>query len=67
MLSIPELAMNPNKQIITECCGKKHIWNDREEAKEYFLEMMMSAEGEIHDRCEAVFMQIMNGLTVCKD
>ncbi len=66
MLKTSELAMNPNKKIITKCCGEKRIWNDREEAKEYFLEMMMSTEGEIRDRHEAVYMQIMDGLIVCE-
>lgn len=67
MLSIPELAMNPKRKIITKCCGEKRVWNDREEAKEYFLEMMMSAEGKLRNRYEAVYMQIIDGLSYCSD
>lgn len=67
MLSVPKLAMNTMKKIITKCCGEKRRWNDREEAKEYFLEMMMLADGEIRDRYEVVYMQIMDGLAVCED
>lgn len=40
MLSMSELAMNPNRKVTTVCYGKKQEWDDREEAQAYFLEAM---------------------------
>lgn len=67
MLKYPELAMNTSKQLVTVCHGKKEVWNDREEAKDYFLEVMMSTDGEEHERAECVYIQVMNGLDYCSD
>ena len=36
-------------------------------ANSYFLEMMMSTEGEEHDRAECVYIQVMHGLDECSD
>ena len=33
MLSLSELAMNPNRKVTTVCYGKKQEWDDREEAQ----------------------------------
>ena len=38
-----------------------------EEAKAYFLEMMMTAEGEERDRAECVYIQLIHGLSECSD
>ena len=35
MLSMSELAMNPNRKVTTVCYGKKQEWDDREEASAY--------------------------------
>ena len=67
MLAIPELAMPKTRTITTVCNGKRKFWTDYEEAKAYFLEMMMSTEGEERDRAECVYIQLMNGLDVCSD
>lgn len=67
MLKTSELAMNPVRQVITVCNGKKVIWNDREKAKNYFLEAMMSTDGEEHERTECVYIQLINGLDICSD
>ena len=50
MLSMSELAMNPNRKVTTVCYGKKQDWDDREEAQAYFLEAMMNSDGAEHDR-----------------
>ena len=39
---------------------ERGLGNDREEAKGYFLEAMMSKDGEEHERAECVYIQIMN-------
>ena len=67
MLSIPEFAMPRSRKVTTICNGKREVWSDREEAKEFFLEMMISTDGEEHERAECVFIQIMNGLDECSD
>ena len=67
MLKTPELAMPRSRKVTTVCNGKREVWSDREEAKDYFLEMMISTDGEEHERAECVFIQIMNGLDECSD
>ena len=67
MLAIPELAMPRTRKVITVCNGKREVWTDYEQAKAYFLEMMMTAEGEVRDRAECVYIQLMHGLDECSD
>lgn len=66
MLSMSELAMNPNK-VTTVCNGEKRVWNDREEAKAFFLEAMMHSDGTEHDRYAGIYIQLQNGLSLCTD
>ena len=49
------------------CNGKREVWTDYEEAKAYFLELMMSTDGEEHERAECVYIQLMHGLDECSD
>lgn len=67
MLKIPELAMPRTRKVTTVCNGKREVWSDYEEAKAYFLEMMMSAEGEERDRAECVYIQLLHGLDKYSD
>ena len=67
MLAIPEFAMPKSQKVITLYNGKREVWTDYEEAKAYFLEMMMSAEGEERDRAECVYIQLIHGLEECSD
>ncbi len=67
MLAIPELAMPRSRKVTAICNGKRDVWTDYEEAKSYFLEMMMSAEGEEHERYECIYIQLMHGLDECSD
>lgn len=57
MLKTPELAMPRSRKITTVCNGKREVWTDYEDAKSYFLEMMMSTDGEEHDRAECVYIR----------
>ena len=52
MLKTPELAMPRTRKITTVCNGRREVWTDYEDAKSYFLEMMMSTDGKEHDRAE---------------
>ncbi len=67
MLKTPELAMPKSRKVTTICNGKHDIWTDYEEAKAYFLELMMSTDGEEHDRAECVYIQLIHGLDECSD
>jgi hypothetical protein len=67
MLAIPELAMPRSRKVTTVCNGKREVWTDYEEAKAYFLELMMSTEGEEHERAECVYIQLLHGLNECSD
>ena len=67
MLAIPELAMPRSSKVTTVCNGRREVWTDYEEAKAHFLEMMMAAEDEEHDRAECVYIQLIHGLDECGD
>ena len=67
MLAIPELAMPRTRKVITVCNGRREVWTDYEQAKAYFLELMMTAEGEERDRAECVYIQLLHGLDECSD
>ena len=67
MLAIPELAMPRSRKVITVCNGKREVWTDYEQAKAYFLEMIMTTDGEERDRAECVYIQLLHGLDVCSD
>jgi len=67
MLRISELAMPKSRKVTTVCNGKREVWTDYEEAKTYFLELMMSTNGEEHERAECVYIQLLHGLDECSD
>lgn len=67
MLKTPELAMSKTQSVTTKCYGEVKKWNNREEAKDFFLEAMMNSDGSEHDRYSAVYIQLMNGLPFCTD
>ena len=67
MLAIPELAMPRSRKVTTVCNGKREVWTDYEDAKAYFLELMMTTEGEERDRAECVYIQLTHGLSECSD
>ena len=67
MLKIPELAMPISQKVTTICNGKRVVWTDCEQAKSYFLELMISADGEENDRAECVYIQLTHGLSECSD
>lgn len=67
MLKYPELAMPRCRKVTTVCNDKREVWEDYEEAKAYFLELMMSTEGEERERAECVYIQLLHGLAECSD
>lgn len=67
MLKTPELAMQKNQKVTTVCNGKREVWEDREEAKDFFIRQMMITEGEERERAECVYIQLIHGLSECLD
>lgn len=67
MLIIPELAMPRSRKVTTVCKGRREVWTNYEEAKSYFLELMMTTEGEKHERAECVYIQLLHGLDEYSD
>ncbi len=66
MLAIPELAMPRSSTVTTVCNGRREVWTDYEQEKAYFLEFMMSAEGEERERAECVYIQLLlQSLLLC--
>ena len=68
MLRYPELAM-PQSRTSHNCLQwqAQEVWSDYEEAKAYFLELMMTTEGEERDRAECIYIQLTHGLSECSD
>lgn len=62
MLKTPELSMPRTRKVTTLCNGRREVWTNYEEAKSYFLELMMTTEGEDHERAECVYIQLLHGL-----
>ena len=67
MLKTPELAMPRTRKVTSVCNGKREVWKDYEQAKAYFLEIMMTAEGEEREQAECVYIQLLHGLDECSD
>ena len=67
MLKTPELAKPRSRKVTTVCNGKREVWTIYEDAKSYFLELMMSTDGEEHERAECVYIQLIHGLDKCSD
>lgn len=67
MLKIPELVMPRTRKVTTVCNGKREVWADREEAKDFFIRHMMTTEGEERERVECVYIQLIHGLDECSD
>lgn len=67
MLSTAEYAFRKGEKVTTVFRGKKIVWADREEAKEYIIEAMMTSEGEDYERYSAIYIQLIHGMNYCSD
>ena len=67
MLKYPELAMPRSRKVTTVYNGRREVWTDYEQAKAYFLELMMTTEGEERERAECIYIQLTHGLSECSD
>ena len=66
-VEISELAMPKSRKVTTVCNGRRKVWTDYEEAKSFFPELMMSTDGEEHERAEWVYIQLLHGLGEYRD
>ena len=53
--------------ITITCYGKTEKWNNRQAAINHFLSCMMSSEGSEQERYSRIYMQLLDGATVCSD
>ena len=67
MFKVSELAMPKTHRVTTVCNDRKEVWEDREEAQDFFLRQMMTTEGEERERAECVYIQLIHGLDECSD
>ena len=67
MLKMSELAIPRSRKVTTVYNGRREVWEKYEEAKAYFLDLMMTTEGEERDRAEDVYIQLLHGLVECSD
>lgn len=67
MYTVSELFMPRTRKVTTICNGKKEVWEDREEAQNFFLRQMMTTEGKERDRAKCIYIQLIHGLEECSD
>lgn len=53
--------------VITVCYGKEEKWDERKDARHYFLEAMMNTEGSERERYANVYFKIIRGFDYCTD
>ena len=53
--------------VITVCYGKVHEWDDRSEARNFFLNAMINSEGAERERYANVYFGIIRGQDFCTD
>ena len=49
------------------CYGQSKLWDDRKEAKQFYLEAMNSTEGSERERYTNIYCDIISGKEVCTD
>ena len=62
-----ELEKKKGKEITIVCYGKEEKWKSREEAKAFYLDCMRHSEGAERDRYTNIYLQLVDGMTYCKD
>ena len=49
------------------CYGEEETWASREKAKQFYLECMTMSEGSERDRYTNIYLDLVEGKTVCVD
>ena len=53
--------------VTTVCYGKVQEWDDRSEARNFFLNAMMNSEGAERERYANIYFGIVRGQDYCTD
>ena len=53
--------------VTTVCYGKVQEWDDRSEARNFFLNAMMNSEGAERERYANIYFGIVRGRDCCTD
>ena len=53
--------------VTTVCYGKVQEWDDRSEARNFFLNAMMNSEGAERERYANIYFGIVRGQDCCTD
>ena len=53
--------------VTTVCYGKVQEWDDRSEARNFFLNAMMNSEGAERERYANIYFGIVRGQDFCTD
>lgn len=53
--------------VTTVCYGKVQEWDDRSEARNFFLNAMMNSEGAERERYANIYFRIIRGQDYCTD
>ena len=53
--------------VTTVCYGKVQEWDDRSEARNFFLNAMMNSEGAERERYANIYFGIIRGQDYCTD
>lgn len=54
-------------KVITICYHERKVWESREQAKEFYVQAMVSSEGSERERYYNILCDLMLGFTVCRD
>lgn len=56
-----------DSKIITICYGERKVWNNRQEAANYFFAAMNGSDGAERERYANIYTAIILGEKVCPD
>ena len=56
-----------SKKVICTCYGENYIFNNIQDAMEFFLDCMAHSEGAEQNRYTRIFLQLSAGNTICSD
>lgn len=56
-----------SNNVTTICYGKKQIWNNRNEAEDFYLDCMANSEGAERDRYVNIYIALKKGNEICTD
>ena len=61
------MSLQISNEVTTVCYGKVQKWDNRSEAKRYYLDAMLNAEGAERERYANIYLGIVRGQDYCTD